>query len=659
MDVRKRASRRDFIRIGLLGTSAALLAACGQQAPAAAPTAAPAAPGQFANAQPAVQLTPTAASKPAAPAADAKPTAASAAAAKPTEAPKPQEAPKPAGDAKPAIGAVADVKQVPRNRTMVLSFAGTGAAEGRWTDYELWNRYALGANMQNGGLLFYEPVYYYSAFADKWIPWLAEDHTFSPDFKQMTYKIRSGIKWSDGVPFTAEDIAFTLNSLRDFGPKVALGNEVQQAVAEAKATDDTTLVINFKLPSPRWNLYMAFGAGLGIYIVPKHVFSKVDDWSKFTFYDPDKGWPLSTTQWKVVHTSPQQKLIDRKDSWWAAERGLSRLSKVERLVYIAYTTETQAAQLYISNQLDSSLDVRPATMEQILAQNPKVTTWTGNEKPYGYTDQWPTNLMLNNEKPPFNDKDIRWAISNFIDRDKVVQIGNRGAGSRSPLPLPNTPAIRPYFDAVKDLLAKNDTNEFNPTKGAALLEGKGYKKGADGMWAKDGEKLTLPINGWAVFSDIGPVVSEMLKQQGVDATYQTPPDYNDQALKGTYTGYFTGTGGSWVDPYFHMRLFQSASSLGSVPVNISRWKNEAYDKIVDEFVQTPLTEKDKLLGLYVKAMEQWIPNLPAPQITEWYHRIPMNQTYWSGWPTNKDPYVNSAFWHWTFPLMLEKFEPTQ
>src|SRR5262249_44347220 len=159
-----------------------------------------------------------------------------AAAAKPTEAPKPTEAAKPAAAEKPsAIGAAEGVKQVPRNRTLVLSFAGTGAAEGRWTDYELWNRYALGSNMQNGGLLFDEPVYYYSAFADKWIPWLASGHQFSPDFKQLTYKIRSGIKWSDGTPFTAEDIAFTLNSLREFGPKVALGNEVQQAVADVKA----------------------------------------------------------------------------------------------------------------------------------------------------------------------------------------------------------------------------------------------------------------------------------------------------------------------------------------------------------------------------------------------------------------------------------------
>jgi peptide/nickel transport system substrate-binding protein len=654
MAVRGNTSRREFIKLGLFGTSAALLAAC-SGAPPASPTQVPSAPGQFTNAQPVVQLTPTAA-------AAAKP----AEAPKPTEAPKPAapaqptEAPKPAAAPAPTAATAAGVKDVPRNRTMILSFAGTGAAEGRWTDFELWNRYALGANMQNGGILFYEPVYYYSAFADKWIPWLATGHEFSSDFKQLTYKIRSGIKWSDGMPFTAQDVAFTLNSLRDFGPKVALGNDVQQAVADVKATDDTTVVINFKQPSPRWNLYMAFGAGLGIFIVPKHIFEKVDDWTKFTFYDPEKGWPVTTTQWKVVHSSAQQKIIDRKDSWWAAEQGLSRLSKVERLVYVAYTTETQAAQLYISNQLDSSLDVRPATMEQILAQNPKITTWTGTEKPFGYTDQWPTNLMLNNTKPPFDDADIRWAISYFIDRDKIVSVGYRGAGSRSLLPYPTTPAMHPYLESVKDLLEKRNTNEFNPTKGADLLQKKGYKKGSDGMWVNDkGEKLAVPIAGWAVFSDIGPIVSEMLRQQGVDASYSAPPDFFDQIAKGTYMAALNGTGGSWVDPYFHMRNFQTSSALGTAPVNITRWKSDAYDKLVDQFVQTPLEQKDKLTGIFHEAIDLWLTGLPAPQLTEWYHRIPCNQTYWTGWPTNQNSYVNSAFWHWTFPLMLEKFEPAQ
>ena len=115
-------------------------------------------------------------------------------------------------------------------------------------------------------------------------------------------------------------------------------------------------------------------------------------------------------------------------------------------------------------------------MEQILAQNPKVTTWTANEKPYGYTDQWPTNLMLNNTKAPFDDKDVRWAISYFIDRDKVVQIGIRGDGSRPPLPLPNTPAIRPYFDAVKDLLKQYDTNELTRRRVRSSWRARGTRR---------------------------------------------------------------------------------------------------------------------------------------------------------------------------------------
>jgi peptide/nickel transport system substrate-binding protein len=299
-------------------------------------------------------------------------------------------------------------------------------------------------------------------------------------------------------------------------------------------------------------------------------------------------------------------------------------------------------------------------MEEILAQNPKIITWTGTDKPYGYTDQWPTNLQLNNTKPPFDDKDIRWAISNFIDRDKVVSVGYRGAGSLSPLPFPVTPAIKPYLDSVKDLLSQHDTNEFNPGKAADILQSKGYKRGADGMWADaSGKKISVPILGWAVFSDIGPIIAEMLRQQGIDASYDMPPDFFTQLPQGTYTAALNGTGGSWIDPYFHLRNFQTSSSAGAAPVNLTRWKNDAYDSLVDQFRVTPLDDKQKLVDLFHKAMEIWIPELPAPQITEWYHRIPMNTTYWSNWPTSQNPYVNSAFWHWTFPLMLNKFESAQ
>jgi peptide/nickel transport system substrate-binding protein len=126
----------------------------------------------------------------------------------------------------PARPATAQLKQVPRNRTLTLVWIGS--REGRWVDYELWNPYAIGANHQNGPGILYEPLAYYSAFADKEHLWLAESYRYSADFKELTIKTRSGIKWSDGAPFSAEDVAFTLQSLRDLGPKVRWGVDVQQ-----------------------------------------------------------------------------------------------------------------------------------------------------------------------------------------------------------------------------------------------------------------------------------------------------------------------------------------------------------------------------------------------------------------------------------------------
>jgi peptide/nickel transport system substrate-binding protein len=395
---------------------------------------------------------------------------------------------------------------------------------------------------------------------------------------------------------------------------------------------------------------MAFGAGLGIYIVPKHIFSKVDDWSKFTFYDPEKGWPISTTQWKVAHTSPQQKLIDRKESWWAADRGLSRLSKVERLVYIAYTTETQAAQLYISNQLDSSLDVRPATMEQILAQNPKVTTWTGSEKPYGYTDQWPTNLMLNNTKPPFDDKDVRWALNYAMNRKQIIDVGFKGSGDYTVLPFPAYTGMKVYFDAVKDLLEKNPIDVYDPNKTAQIMQSKGYAKNGDGFWAKDGQVLSITMNNApGFFLNFAPVIVAQFRQAGFDASFKNPTNAGTLQNEANVTAWIGGHQGGVRDPYLTLNQFHSRYNL---PIGQAvggdngqnRWTNTQFDAIVDEMSKVA-PGGSKYMDLYHQAMAIWIPELPTIPTVQWYQICPNNTAYWKGWPNEENPYTTPAAWH--------------
>ena len=551
-------------------------------------------------------------------------------------------------------------RNVPRNRT--FSLVWFGSREGRWVDYELWNPYAVGANHQNGPNLLYEPLAYYSAFADKEYMWLAESYKYTADFKELTIKTRSGIKWSDGKPFSAEDVAYTLTSLRDLGPKVRWGVDVRQFMQEAKATDRNTVVLKFNVPAPRFFSFLTYKYDIGVYIVPKHIFQG-QDWTMFKHFDMAKDWPVTTGPWRVAFASPEQKVLDRRAEWWAVKAGLAPLPKVERNVWLPSAGEQQLAQALITNQVDYGQPMQPATFPTMFKGNPKIITHSGQKPPYGYMDWWPISLYVNNERPPFNDKDVRWALSYFIDRQQIVDVGYVGASQTAALPMPEYPPLRPYYESVKDLLAKQNTLEFNPKKGEELLTAKGWKKDSTGFWADaQGNHIKLDIIGFGSSGPaIGPVITELLRRQGVDASMSLPPDFDDRFNKGQYSGAIYGHGGSVNDPYYTLRLYQSASVAvpGGHQVNFARWKNEAYDKIVDEVFVTDMKNKAKLTELWRKAMEIWIPELPDLPLVHNFHRLPMNTTYWTNYPTEQNPYVNGAMQHLTFAMVLWNVQPTQ
>ena len=73
--------------------------------------------------------------------------------------------------------------------------------------------------------LLYEPLAFYSAFADEEIMWLAESYEYNDDFTELTIKVRPNIKWSDGVHFTAEDVTFTLNKCKELDAADSLGSQ--------------------------------------------------------------------------------------------------------------------------------------------------------------------------------------------------------------------------------------------------------------------------------------------------------------------------------------------------------------------------------------------------------------------------------------------------
>lgn len=608
LSVNPDVSRRDFLRLSGLAAAGVMVAACGT----------PPAPGS--DAAPAAE----------APAAEA-----------------------PAADA--AAPAAADVKEVAREKTLVLTFNG---GEGGFTDVGVAGMYAAGTSGHRAIPGSFEPLFYYSAFADEVIPWLAESAEYNEDFTELTVKTRAGAAWSDGTPFTAKDIAFTLNMLIQKAPLLRNSSEVKEWVKEATAVDDQTAKIVFTSPKPRFlfsHLYAKFDTGL--YWVPEHIYKDVAEPEGFTFYDPAKGWPLVTGPYNVTLWTKDQQFVDRRDDWWGVTTGFAELPAVERIISLPWPGEERAAQQLINNEVDTSLDLRATTIAQTVQQNPAVITHTNQDLPLGYTDWWPTSFWFNCEEGPFSTKETRWAVSYTIDRQQMLDVALQGSGILTELPFPYYTPLMPYIEAAADLLKKYPTNEHNLEKAAALMEGQGYTKDGEGFWVKDGARVPAVIHGFGIFNDIGPVLAEQLRNGGFEADYTAPADSYTKMADGTATIFLFGHGGSIADPFdtldfYTSKHYQPTGTAGNIQ---PRWKSEEYDTILDEMSKlAPSPDDPAYMDLYLKALEIYLDNLLDCPIQQWLHRMPMNTTYWENWPTVDNAYVNGAFWHQTFPLILYK-----
>ena len=554
------------------------------------------------------------------------------------------------------------LRDVPRERTLIVMFDGEG---GQFRDVGFGNPYLAGMSTAGWRLVFgaMEPLFYYSAFTDETIPWLATDYTYNDDFTELVVKTRQGAEWSDGEAFDANDIAFTMNMLIANAPLLRNSSELSAWVKEVTAVDDLTCRIVFNEPRPRfWFSHLCAKFGTGIWWVPEHIFGEVEDVTTFEFYDLEQGWPVHTGPYQVVDWRPEQQVIDRRDDWWGAKIGFTDLPEVERIIKIPWSNEERAAQLAILGEIDSCLDLRASTIKTVIESAPHIITHTRKEPPYGYIDWWPTSIWFNCDEAPYNDKNVRWAVSYSLNRQQMLDVALAGSGILTELPFPYYEPLMPYVEATRPLLEQYPTNEFNLDTAAERLQASGYAKDGEGFWAKDNQRIAAALHGWAVFNDIGPVLSEQLRNAGFEAEYVTPADSSTRISDGSAKIFFFGHGGSVRDPFETLDMYTSKfyRASGEPAQYYSRWRNEEYDAIVNEMAaMQPSPDDPAYMDLYLQAMEIWLDNLVDCPIQQWLHRIPMNTTYWTNWPDQDNPYINGAFWTMTIGPILHNLKAAQ
>jgi peptide/nickel transport system substrate-binding protein len=532
---------------------------------------------------------------------------------------------------------------------------------------DLWNPYLPTARRDHGfHQAMMEPMFILNYETGNYDPWVAESMTSNDKLDVWTLKLKKGVMWSDGKPFTAQDVVFTFTDIYLKPENATLSNatDLQSWVAKVEKTDDQTVVFTLKKPNPRFQLdYFSVRIWGGVNIAPEHIW-KGQDAQTFKNYDPAKGWPVYSGPYKLkgFNDAGTEFTFTRDDNWWGAKTGFKPLPAPKTLIWIWGGPEEARAALMADNKLDSLMDITIGTFEAMKAKNPKVIAWL-EEKPYVTLDPCSRTFMFNTAIEPWNDKEIRWAVNYAIDRDEIVNVAYQGTTVKSKSPFPAYAPLNRYVKILEDkgVFEKYPLWTHDPAKAQAMLEAKGYKKGADGYYAKDGKQLKMDISTHEAFIEkqrIADVLVEQFQKVGINAARRNEAGstWDDNRNRGNFDVQMNWHNcGSVNEPWATMDTLTKRyiKPIGEVSnANGGRWSNDRYSELVDQIGSLPLGDP-RIEPLFIEASEIYYSELPTIPITQARKLIPFNTTYWTNWPTAKNNYASSwTWWQSTYEILV-------
>ncbi|WP_430449419.1 ABC transporter substrate-binding protein [Rhodophyticola sp.] len=546
-----------------------------------------------------------------------------------------------------ALTGMAPAQEVAREDTVIFDLDRT------IRDPENFNWFTSGTKRQHGAhQAMWEPLFILNYETGEMDPWLATAMEPNEDFSEWTLSLREGVEWSDGEAFNADDVVFTVGMVlenEELSEREAATMRAQ--VATVEKIDDLTVRFTLNSPNPRFHVenfgVRIFGSFL---IMPEHVWAGEDP-ATFAFYPP-----IGTGPYTYSSADTNRAIWDRNDNWWGAATGFMDLPEPARLIWLETGGEESRAQLMLANQMDIAHSVSIGTFEAIQAQNPNVISWHDGY-PFAWPDPCARQLEINTTVAPWDDPAMRRAVGLIIDRTQIVNIAYEGTTVPSSTMFAEYGSMRPFIDAVvaagHGLPATGDAEAAQ-----ALIEAAGYTMGSDGIYERDGEDLAVSIHVNSASTEYTrtiDMVVEQLNRAGINA--RSVPVEN-----GVFWGEVLPFGAfemsySWLscgsvnEPWTSMSRYTTASV---VPVgerspgfnNTARWDGDAaaaYTAIVDE-MGTMALDDPALPGMVAEAYGHLAGELPFIPLVQAAKLIPMNTTYWTGWPTAENNYNHPAFW---------------
>lgn len=535
---------------------------------------------------------------------------------------------------------------VPRERTLVTQGWDFHNAV---PSVDNFNPYA-GVLLHQRNSLHYtvnEALFYTNHMSNEQIPWLAESLSYNDDFTELTIRLRDGVTWSDGEAFDADDVVYTFEMLKAAAPDLLFSTVIAEWVDTVEAVDPLTVHLRLTKPGPRWAAdFLATGQAGRFVVVPQHIWEGQEP-GEFSNLDLEQGWPVGTGPYRLVGASASAVTFDLRDSWWAVDAGLvDAMPQVERIVYVPATAEAMP-QLFASNQIDMGRSIQAGAYDAIRFQNPNLISWNAEGPVWGAPDGCTYAVRFNTQEEPFDDPDLRRAVSHVFDRDQIVSIAYEESMPTAVLPFSTYEGMNAYAAEIGEAVDLEAMDGRDLEQVAAIMEGAGYGRGADGTWAAaDGSPLEMEMIV-AAGDPIGPILTEQMTSAGFDVVLSVQQNNarTDAFMAGTYQMDVGPHCGSLYDPWqtlehFHSKYAAAPGERSANPRAVTRYANPELDALLDRMeAMQPSPDDPEYMDLVTAAVEIYARDVPQVVLAEELHTLVFNTTYWEGWPTAEDPYI--------------------
>jgi peptide/nickel transport system substrate-binding protein len=504
--------------------------------------------------------------------------------------------------------------------------------------------FAVGAKDAEGAGIFYEPLAVWDPDGNL-VPVLAaeipdiENGGVAADGMSVTWKLKTGVQWHDGQPFTADDVVFNWEYASD--PATAATTIASYQDVEVEKLDSFTVRIRFKKPTPFWA-----GRANGL-IIPKHLFEpykgansreapanlKPVGTGPYRFVDFEPGDLVKGERNPAYHVPnrPYFDTIELKGGGDAvsAARGVIQTGDYD----YAWNTQVEDEVLL---KLENSVNAkgRVEIVSGMAIEHIQINT----ADPWTEVDGERSSAKT--KHPLFSDPAVRHALRLLVDRASIqAHIYGRTAV-----------ATGNFINSPERFVSKNTKWEFNVERANQLLDEAGWTRGPDGIRAKDGKKLKIvfqtSIN--APRQKTQAIVKQACQKAGIDMELKsvTPSVYfsSDAANPDTARKFYadiqmltTGVGAP-PDPEGLMRQFLSSEIAAKVNKwqrgNATRWRNEAYDNLFHaaEGELDPVKRATLFIAMNDMVVEDGvvIPVVSRPQVSAISKKLRATLSGWDG-----------------------------